>query len=127
MTKVPFAFQNAVRTVYFDLLSRFIEDEGLSLGEDVILDEESFKSPIVAVIDSHSQWGELNDLTNELTSRGLNNRAYDGLKIVIKDNKYKKQIEKIADNMKRQLAEDVAVTSEGENNEKMSNKKIKEF
>lgn len=115
MKKVPFAFQDAVRNVYFELLRKFIEDTGLTLNiekykEDVILSEKLVKSPtIVAVIDSHSPWGEPNDLTNELTPRGLNNRTYDGLKIIIKDNRYKQQIEKIADNMRMQLAEDVSV------------------
>jgi len=115
MTKVPFAFQNAVRNVYFELLEGFVEEVGLTLNlekykEDVILSKGLVEPPtIVAIVDSHSPWGEPNDLTNEFSQRGLNNRTYDGLKIVIKDNRYKQQIEKIADNMRRQLAEDVTI------------------
>lgn len=46
MTKVPFAFQDAVRNVYFGLLERFVEDAGLTLNlekykEDVILSKST--------------------------------------------------------------------------------------
>lgn len=115
MKKVPFAFQETVRNVYFSLLKRFIEDVGLTLNlenykEDVILSEGLLRQPeIIAIIDSHSPWGEPNDLTNEITPRGFNGRTYDGLKIIIKNNRYRQQIEKIADNMRRQLGEDVTI------------------
>ena len=118
MKKVPLAFQNAVRNIYFDILRKFIEEEGLTLnlenyGEDVILSEGFLRSPaIVAIIDSHSSWGEPNDFTNESTPRGLNGRKYDGLKIIIKDNRYRQRIDKIADNLKRHLAEDVIMSDD---------------
>ena len=115
MKKVPFAFQSTVRRVYFDLLKRFVEEEGLTLnlenyGEDVIISMGFLRPPaIVATIDSHSSWGEPNDLTNEITPKGLNGRTYDGLKITIKNFRYRERIEKIADNMRRHLAEDVII------------------
>lgn len=115
MKKVPFAFQSAVRRVYFDLLKRFTEDQGLYLNlenykEDVIISLGFIRDPVVvAIIDSHSPWGEPNDLTNEDTPRGLNCRTYDGLKIIIGNNRYREKIDKIADDMKRNLEEDVIV------------------
>ena len=115
MKKVMFAFQSAVRNVYFNLLRRYVEEEGLTLNlenykEDVILSEEFLRSPvIVAIIDSHSSWGEPNDLTNEFTPRGPNGRTYDGLKIIIKNNRYRQKIEKIADRLKRNLEEDIII------------------
>jgi hypothetical protein len=115
MTKVPFVFQSAVRMTYFNLLRRYVEEEGLTLDlehydEDVII-YAGFLIPtvIVAVIYSHSKWGEPNDLTNESTPRGLNGRKYDGLQITIKNFRYRQRIEKIAENMKRSLEEDVVV------------------
>ena len=113
MAKVPYAFQNAVRNVYFNLLRRFVENEGLTLDlehhkEDVIISTGYLRSPaVVAIIDSHSQWGEPNDLTNESTPRGLNGRTYEGLKIITKNYRYRQRIENIADNMKKSLEEDV--------------------
>ena len=115
MKKVPFVFQNSVRNVYFSILRKFIEEEGLTLNlenydEDVILAEGFLREPaIIATIDSHSSWGAPNDLTNESTPRGLNGRTYDGLKIIIKNNTYRQRIYKIVDNLKRNLAEDVIV------------------
>lgn len=115
MKKVPFAFQNAVRKVYFDLLRRFVEDQRLILNlenykEDVILSSGFLREPaVVAIIDSHSPWGEPDDLTNEFTPRGLNTRTYNGLKIIIKNFRYRERIEKIAENMRRNLEEDVIV------------------
>lgn len=115
MKKVPFAFQNAVRNAYFNLLRKSIRDQRLTLNlenykEDVILSEGFLRPPaIVAIIDSHSPWGEPDDLTNEFSPRGLNGRTYYGLKIIIKNFRYREQIEKIADNMKRNLEEDVIV------------------
>lgn len=115
MTKVPFAFQNAVRGTYFNLLRMFVENEGLILDlehckEDVIISAGHLGlRAVVAIVDSHSPWGESNDLTNEYTPRGLNGRTYNGLKIVIKNFRYRQRIEKVADNMKRSLEEDVIV------------------
>lgn len=115
MKKVPFIFQNTVRKVYFDLLRRFTEDTGLTLDlenykDDVILSVGFLRSPaIVAIIDSHSSWGEPDSLTNENTPRGLNGRTYDGLKIILKNFRYKERIEKIANNMKNNLEEEVIV------------------
>lgn len=115
MKKVPYAFQNAVRGVYFNLLRRFVEDEELVLDlenykEDAILSNRFLRfDEIVAIIDSHSAWGEPNDFTNENTPRGLNERTYDGLMIILKNEKYRKKINNIVDNMKRQLEEDVIV------------------
>lgn len=115
MKKVPFAFQNTVRKVYFDLLRRFTKDAGLTLDleyhkDDVIISEGFLRSPaIVAIIDSHSPWGEPDSLTNENTPRGINGRTYDGLKIIIKNFRYRDRIEKIANNMKNNLEEDVII------------------
>jgi hypothetical protein len=115
MKKVPYAFQNVVRKVYFDLLRRFIEDEGLILDlenyhEDAILARRHLRSPeIVAIIDSHSPWGTPDAFTNECTPRGLNERMYDELKIIVENSKYREKIEKIADNASRQLEEKVIV------------------
>ena len=115
MKKVPYAFQDSVRTVYFNLLKRFVEDEGLSLDlenfdEDAIISPRFLREPkIVAIIDSHSHWGTPDAFTNESTPRGLNERTYNGLKIIIKDNKYKDKIDKIADLAKSWLEEDVIV------------------
>ncbi len=115
MKKVPFVFQSATRKVYFDLLKRFIEDQGLRLDlkhyqEDVIIFSSFLRDPlIVATIDSHSPWGEPDDLTNEVTHGGANGRTYDGLKTMIWNNRYREKIDKIADNMKRNLEEDVIV------------------
>lgn len=115
MKKVPFAFQNSVRRVYFDLLRRFTEDAGLALDvenykDDVIISEGFLRSPtVVAIIDSHSSWGEPDGLTNENTPRGINGRTYDGLKIIIKNFRYKDRIEKIANNMKNNLEEEIIV------------------
>ena len=130
MKKVPFAFQNSVRRVYFDLLKRFTDDQGLCLSldykEDVILSSRFLRdSTVVAIIDSHSPWGETNDLTNESTPRGLNGRTYDGLKILVRDNRYREKIDKIADNMKRNLEEDVIV-KEISDDEKLRISRIKE-
>lgn len=64
MKKVPFAFQNAVRNAYFNLLRKSVRDQRLTLNlenykEDVILSEGFLRPPaIVAIIDSHSPWGE---------------------------------------------------------------------
>ena len=70
--------------------------------DDVILSEGFLRSTaIVAIIDSHSLWGEPDSLTNENTPRGLNGRTYDCLKIVLKNFRYRERIEKIADNMRR--------------------------
>lgn len=110
MKKVPFAFQNTVRKVYFDLLKRFIEDQGLCLdlehyAEDAIISSHFLRDTVtIATIYSHSPWGEPNDLTNESTSR-----TYNGLKIIIWNSRYREKIDKIADNMKRHLEEDVIV------------------
>lgn len=109
MKKIPFIFQGAVRDVYFDILTEFIKKEGLTLSlendQDVILSERFYGKPtIVAIIDSHSTWGEPNDLTNEFSPR-----TYDGLKIILKDIIYKQQIDNIADNIKRNLEEEVVV------------------
>ena len=115
MTKVPYAFQNAVRNVYLNLLRTFVEDAGLTLDleyhdEDVIISTGFLRSSeIVAVIDSHSQWGEPDDLTNEYAPRRHNRRVYNGLKIKITNFRYRQQIDKFADNMRRQLGEDVIV------------------
>lgn len=115
MKKVPYAFQDAVRNVYFNLLKRFVEDEGLSLDlenfdEDAIISPRFLREPIiVAIIDSHSHWGTPGAFTNENTPRGLNERTYNGLKIIIKNNRYKDKIDKIADLSKRWLEEDVIV------------------
>lgn len=115
MKKVPFAFQNAVRGTYFNLLKKFTGDEGLTLdldhyGEDVIISCGYLRPPaVVAIIDSHSTWGEPDDLTNEHTPRGLNKRTYNNLKIIVKNYRYRERIEKFADNMRRQLEEDVIV------------------
>lgn len=121
MKKVPFAFQNSIRNVYFNLLKRSVEDAGLTLNlgnykDDVIISCGYLRPPeVVAIIDSHSPWGEPDDLTNEHTPRGLNGRTYDGLKIIIKNLRYRDKIEKFADNMKRQLEEDVTVEQVSDN------------
>lgn len=115
MKKVPFAFQNAARRVYFDILRRFTEDAGLILNleynkEDVILSTGFLREPaVVAIIDSHSSWGEPDGLTNENTPRGINGRTYDGLKIILKNHRYRERIEKIANSMKNNLEEEVTV------------------
>lgn len=115
MKKVPFAFQNTVRCVYFNLLKRFAEEEGLYLDlenqkEDAIMSTGFLISPtIVAIIDSHSPWGEPDGLTNENTPRGINGRTYDGLKIIVKNFRYRDRIKKIVENMKNNLEEDVIV------------------
>jgi hypothetical protein len=115
MKKVIYAFQNAVRKVYFGLLRRFVEDEGLILDlenyhEDAILATRFLRSSeIVAIIYSHSPWGTPDAFTNEDTPRGLNERTYDELKIVLENSKYREKIEKIADNMSRWLEEKVIV------------------
>lgn len=119
MKKVPFAFQNAVRNVYFNLLKRFAEDENLILDlenfdEDVIIKKGFLGSTtIIAVIESHSQWGEPDGLTNEYSKKGLNKREYNGLQITVHDNKFRKNINKIADNLKNNLEEDVLVRDNG--------------
>jgi hypothetical protein len=118
MTKVPYAFQNAVRNVYVSLLEAFAKDAGLILdlkhyNEDVIISTGFIRSSeIVAIIRSHSQWGEPDDLTNEYSPRRHNRRIYTGLKIMVKNFRYRQQIEKFADNMRRQLDEDVIVEDE---------------
>lgn len=115
MKKVPFAFQNTVRKVYFDILRRFTENQGLYLNlvnykDDVIISTGFLREPaVVAIIDSHSPWGEPDDLTNENTPRGVNGRTYDGLKIIVKNFRYRDRIKKMADNMKNNLEEDVIV------------------
>lgn len=104
MKKLPYAFKNTVRSSYFDLLRRIVEREGL------ILDMEKYREDsILSKGGDHSRWGEPDDLTNEYTPRGLNGRDYDGLKIMINNNKYKQQLEIIGNNMKSQLEEDVVV------------------
>lgn len=115
MKKVPFAFQNTVRKVYFDILRRFTEDQGLYLNlvnykDDVILSTGFLREPaVVAIIDSHSPWGEPDSLTNENTPRGINGRTYDGLKIIVKNFRYRDRIKKIVENMKNNLEEDVII------------------
>lgn len=110
--KVPFAFQNAVRKKYFEIFGIFVSDYELILDidnykDDVIIDRKNRNfnpTGIVAIIDSHSAWGEADDLTNERI-----NRKYNGLKISVVDNNYRHYIEKIADSMKRNLEEDVII------------------
>ena len=115
MAKVPYAFQNAVRNVYLNLLRTFVEDAGLILdlkhyNEDVIISTGFIRSSeIVAVIDSHSPLGEPDDLTNEYAPRRHNIRTYNGLKIRITNLRHRQQIEKFAENMRKQLVEDVVV------------------
>jgi hypothetical protein len=110
MTKIPSVFRNAIRSAYFILLRRFIENEGLTLDlgnfkEDVIVRTGLFVPLVtVAVIESHSKWGKPDDLTVEPKAR-----TYGSLKIVINNLEYQQQIEKIADNMKRSLEEEVVV------------------
>ncbi len=115
MKKVPFVFQNVVRKRYFEILKIFVEDVDLILeignyNKDVIVDRNGRiphtvnKLSIVAIIESHSAWGEPDDLTNE----GIN-RKYDGLKIFIQNEDYRNKIEEIADRMKGNLEEDVTV------------------
>lgn len=78
--------------------------------DDVILSVGFLRSPaIVAIIDSHSLWGEPDSLTNENTPRGVNGRTYDGLKIIVKNFRYRDRIKKIVENMKNNLEEDVIV------------------
>lgn len=115
MQRLPFVFKNAVRKAYFDLLKEFAGKEGLGVDfdhykEDIFI-YSHFLGPsvVVAIIDSHSSWGEPSDLTNEITPRGLNGRTYDGLKIIIKYPMFKYKIEQFVDNIKRSLEEDVVV------------------
>lgn len=125
MTGIPFVFKNTIRDSYFNLLKRSVENEGLSLDlgnfkEDVILFMGYLKpSIIVAIVDSHSKWGEPDDLTNEITPRGLNRRTYGGLKIIIVDIRYRRRIEKIADFLKRNLEEDVVIEEASVENSKV--------
>ncbi len=115
MKKVPLAFKNTVRKVYFDLMGRLLEEENLTLDlehykDDAIVHAGYLIHPeVVAIIDSHSSWGEPDDLTNEFTPRGLNGRRYDGLKIIIRNNRFRNKIEKFVNNMRRQLDEDVDI------------------
>ncbi len=115
MKKVPLAFKNTVRKVYFDLMRRILEEENLTLDlehykDDTIVHTGHLIHPeVVAIIYSHSLWGEPDDLTNEFTPRGLNGRKYDGLKIIIKNNRFRNEIEKVVNNMRRQLDEDVVI------------------
>lgn len=115
MEKLPFVFKNTVRKTYFDLLKRFAEKEGLAVDfehykDDVIISAGYIRlSSIIAIIDSHSLWGEPDDLTNEYTPIRTTRRKYDGLKIIIKNPRFRLQIEKFADSMKRSLEEDVIV------------------
>jgi len=46
MKKVPYAFQNAVRREYFDLLKRFTEDQGLTPD---LQDHEGNKDDVIIV------------------------------------------------------------------------------
>jgi hypothetical protein len=118
MKKVPFVFKNVVRKAYFNLLKEFARKEGLGVDfdhykEDILIYTHYLgPSIVVTIIDSHSSWGEPDDLTNENTPRGLNGRTYDGLKIIIKYPMFKHKIEKFVDNMKRSLEEDVVVVED---------------
>jgi len=115
MEKLPFVFKNVVRRAYFDLLKEFARKEGLGVDfdhykEDIFIYTGFLDaSYVVAIIDSHSSFGEPSDLTNENTPRGLNGRTYDGLKMIIKHPRFRDRIEKIAENMQRSLEEDVIV------------------
>lgn len=112
MKRVPLVFQNVVRKRYFEIFKIFVIDLNLVLNvvdykDDVIIDPKlKTFSPtgIVAIIESHSAWGEADDLTNE-----RKRRTYDGLKIRVTEENYRPYIEKIADNIKRNLEEDVIV------------------
>lgn len=113
MKKIPFVFQNVVRKRYFEIFKIFTADADLILDvdnyeDDVLIDRKYKMSPtgIVAIIESHSVWGEPDDLTNERIIR-----KYDGLKISVVDENYRQRIEQIADNIKRNLQEDVTVRS----------------
>lgn len=118
MEKLPFVFNNAVRSTYFDLLKRFAGKEGLAVDfehykDDVIISAGYLRlQSIIAIIDSHSSWGEPDDLTNEYTPRRTTRRKYDGLKIIVKNPKFRSQIEKFADSVKRSLEEDVIIEDE---------------
>ncbi len=115
MKRLPFVFKNVVRRAYFDLLKEFARKEWLGVDfdhykEDIFIHTGFLDSSVVvAIIDSHSSFGEPSDLTNETTPRGLNGRTYDGLKIIIKHPRFRDRIEKIAENMRRSLEEDVII------------------
>lgn len=128
MEKLPFVFKNAVRNTYFDLLKRFAGEEGLSVDfehykDDVIISAGYLRlSSVVAIIDSHSVWGEPDDLTNEYTPMRNTRRTYDGLKIIIKNPRFRPQIEKFADKLKRSLDEEVVIKDSDIDSNKDSDK-----
>ncbi len=112
MNKLPLIFKDVVRKKYFEMLKIFVEDEDLILDienykNDVIVDRKNrcILSGVIAIIDSHSVWGEPDNLIIERI-----NRKYDGLKIIFLDEDYRGHAAKIAYKMQRNLEEDVIIT-----------------
>lgn len=93
-----------LRELYYSIFDKAARDEGLNLNRfgyaKVVLEEEKkrlfSKRKVVAVVESDSPLGALDDLTNENTVGGLNNRKYEGLEIYLLDDKYMDQVNSVA-------------------------------
>ena len=120
-TPIPHELRNSAREAYYHLFADVARRWDLALNRfnygNVTLYKPTLwicgrpigNHGIVAVVKSDSPCGELNDLTNELTPDGVNNREYNGLELTLKDKKYNDQVLKIAEVMGGILKETVPV------------------
>ncbi len=120
-TPLPHALRNSAREAYYHLFADVARRYYLALDRvhygNVVLYKPALwicgrpigNHGIVAVVKSDSPCGELDDLTNEHTPDGFNNREYNGLELTLEDEKYSGRVLDIARVMGGILKETVPV------------------
>ena len=120
-TPIPHELRNYAREAYYNLFADVARIWDIALDR-VHYDNVTLYKPIlwirgrpignrsiVAVVESDSPCGELNDLTNVFTPGGFNNRKYNGLELTLKNKEYSDQVLDIARVMGGILKETVPV------------------
>lgn len=105
---LPHKLRNRGRKVYYKMFCAAAKETGLNL------DEVNYKKTVltsdgkvVAIIESDATVGEPDDLTNECTPGGMNNRKYDGLEIRMLDRDYEGHLKDLVLILKAILKEEI--------------------
>ncbi|MBU4338895.1 hypothetical protein KKB43_06165 [Patescibacteria group bacterium] len=109
--KLPHELRNKGRAAYYEMFSVAARRVGLNLDRvnysKVVLLLGKYSGKVVAVVESDATVGDLDDLTNEFTPGGCNNRKYEGLEIHMTDKDYEEHLKDLVLILKAILKEDV--------------------